>query len=118
MKWIIKPSPAFGAERIIKKFAWFPIWISNEIVWFEMVRILQVYRQHWRYKSLGDWTNVGFLKFGGSVPKMKNPPPPNLSYNDSCDHIWKHVLHSDGDYFQCEICKKKECGFFTVPNSR
>ena len=36
-----KPTLYKGQERVIEKFAWFPLWAGNEIRWLEKVKIRQ-----------------------------------------------------------------------------
>ena len=31
---------------------------------------------------------------------------------DPCNHIWRHVIDSGGDYFFCASCGKRQKGFF------
>lgn len=41
----IKADHKPGVTRLLQRFAWFPVTIKDQIVWFETYHILQVYRQ-------------------------------------------------------------------------
>jgi hypothetical protein len=60
MKWIMKPKPNVGDERIIEKFLLFPRCLNREWRWFERVRIKQVYDRNPWSDSRGEdncWVN-------------------------------------------------------------
>lgn len=60
MRLKLQPKPLPCDERIIKKFAIFPIKIGYEIRWLEMVTIKQRYVF---YRSYSDcyWNNICFI---------------------------------------------------------
>lgn len=59
MRWTKKTRniPFYGEERIIKKFAFFPVGLGCEKRWLEMVYIKQKWIGGW-YCS---WSNLGFV---------------------------------------------------------
>ena len=58
MRFKLKPEPSLFEQRIIKKFAWFPIEIDREIRWLEKVAIKQRYLV---YNYTRYWENLCFV---------------------------------------------------------
>lgn len=60
MRFKLQPEPLLNDERIIKKFAIFPIKIGYEIRWLEMVTIKQRYIYSCSYSGYY-WDNICFI---------------------------------------------------------
>lgn len=60
MKW---KGPNNGETRIIKKFAFFPMWIGNECRWLETVYLEQAYYYEWyNYRWVAKQEYLDFKK--------------------------------------------------------
>ncbi len=54
--------PDIGDEKVIEKFALFPIWIEGETRWMEKVRYKSSYRERARANRYGEYIFSGWVK--------------------------------------------------------
>ena len=73
MRFELKTIPSYGDQRIITKFAWFPIEIKREVRWLERVTILQMYENDWDGYH---WVNICFVD---EEKEINNEKDNNLS---------------------------------------
>ena len=56
MKWKVKPYPDLGQQRVITRFAWFPVRLHNNVtVWLETYQVRQEYCLRWGGARWDTW---------------------------------------------------------------
>lgn len=75
MKWTKQPPPNHGDTKTIRKFAWFPTRMSDEVttVWLESYEAKLMYRVGWR---AGGWCTIKRNPIPPGFPEFSVPPPP------------------------------------------